>query len=207
MAKHTVTDTGRNPARWQDQLEYALTLYFSANPHMATNAGGAHHTTGTPGRFTRYLESLAARSTELDKRVANYLVTQFSSQKYDEMIIVSGMRVNTTCAHHLLPVMTRISFAYIPNREEARVVGLSKIPRFIKALASAPGNQEGLAANIVDQFDRNVHPYGCGAVIDGTHTCMACRGVEMDGQMRTTALRGVFRENHVKQEFLQAIKG
>ena len=52
-----------------------------------------------------------------------------------------------------------------------------------------------------------IQPLGVGVNIEAKHNCMVCRGVQKQNSvMITTALRGVFKDDHVKQEFQRNIK-
>lgn len=128
----------------------------------------------------------------------------FKEVKYDEMVYVNNIKFVSFCAHHWLPFFGQINFAYLPAD---RIVGLSKIPRFIHIYAHRPQVQEKLAAEIADTFQEIVKPIGCGVVIEAYHLCMMIRGVKQDdAYTRTTALRGVFKDNNiVRQEFLDGV--
>ncbi len=118
-----------------------------------------------------------------------------------EMISVSGIEFVSVCEHHLLPFHGTAHFSYIPNNQ---IVGLSKIPRLVEALARRPQTQENLTAQIVNIFQTELMPQGCAVMLRAYHSCMALRGVRQAGAyMTTTALRGIFMEKpEVKQEFL-----
>lgn len=128
---------------------------------------------------------------------------RFPVSKYTQMVHMSGVKVYSLCAHHLLPFIGEASFAYIPDKE---IVGLSKIPRLIQIYAKRPQVQEKLTDEIVDCFVEEVKPKGCGLIIRAAHLCMECRGVrEQDAITSTTALRGIFlSDSNVRQEFIIA---
>ncbi len=52
-----------------------------------------------------------------------------------ELVVVSGIDFFSLCPHHLLVYGGKIHFGYIPN---GQIVGVSKIPRLVHALAARP---------------------------------------------------------------------
>jgi len=135
---------------------------------------------------------------------AKLLQVHFPAQHYDELITVCNIDFVSMCAHHLLPFVGYAHFAYLPDEG---VVGLSKIPRMIRALARRPQIQEKLTQDIVNLFQRVVRPHGCAVLVDAWHSCVAVRGVrEPRAMMRTTALAGSFQLNpSLKREFFDTI--
>jgi len=186
---------------WKTQLRCAL-----ANMIAATNLSAVvdpSHLKDTPDRLVRMYDEIFW-GTRKDPAAA--LNTSFAGDTHDQMIIVQDVEFTSWCSHHFLPFSGKWHFAYIPGDS---IVGLSKIPRMIEILAARPQVQEGLAEDIVGTFQQTVQPLGCAVVLEATHTCMQARGVRKNGTMRTTALRGVFRDprsSHVKAEFFTAIK-
>jgi GTP cyclohydrolase I len=76
-------------------------------------------------------------------------------------------------------------FGYVPG---GKIVGLSKIPRLIQAMASRPIVQEDLVSEIADTFMSVVKPLGCVVRTTGRHDCVAVRGVKChEAQMTTVA--------------------
>ena len=191
---------GYNPLDWENKLEDALQQFFAANPQIVTAAGGRDHTNGTPKRFVKYLRNF---TNWAGYNPAQDLGVTFPANT-DEMVGVYGIEANSCCCHHLLPVLMRVDFAYIPQE---RLVGLSKIPRFIKALALMPQTQEHLTSRIVDVFSTFVPCLGVAVCVTGVHTCMRCRGVESVGVMRTTKLMGPFLDKGAaREEFFASVK-
>lgn len=93
---------------------------------------------------------------------------------------------------------------YIPRE---RVVGLSKIPRLVDAVARRLQIQERLTKQIADIFEGVVQPLGVGVVVVAEHLCVGCRGIKARNTvMITSSLGGVFRtEQSVREEFLSFI--
>jgi GTP cyclohydrolase I len=56
--------------------------------------------------------------------------------------------------------------------------------------------QERLTAEIADCIERVLEPHGTAVVVEATHACMTCRGVETPGVIMTTSrMMGVFRDD------------
>jgi GTP cyclohydrolase IA len=72
--------------------------------------------------------------------------------------VVSDIQFFSLCPHHLLIYGGKIDFGYIPD---GRIVGISKIPRLVQALAARPVVQEDLVSDIADAFMSEVKPLGC----------------------------------------------
>ncbi len=113
--------------------------------------------------------------------------------KYDEMVLVKDICFASLCEHHLLPFMGKAHIAYLPN---GKVVGLSKIPRAVEALAHRPQVQERMTEGLADLLMAELDARGVAVILEATHTCMAIRGVRKTGSVMTTsAMRGTFRSN------------
>lgn len=157
------------------------------------------HFSGTPARVARLYRELT-RGYRIDP--TNLLKT-FDS-RHRELIVVSDINFYSLCPHHLLIYRGKMHFGYVPD---GKIVGLSKIPRLIQAMASRPIVQEDLVSEIADTFMSVVKPLGCVARATGRHDCVAVRGVKChEAQMTTVALRGLFREKpSLVEEFHQTL--
>jgi len=51
---------------------------------------------------------------------------------YDEMIVMSDIRFESHCEHHMVPIIGKAHVAYLPDR---RVVGISKLARLVDIYA------------------------------------------------------------------------
>jgi GTP cyclohydrolase I len=157
------------------------------------------HFEGTPARVARLYRELTRGS-----RVDPAKILKTFDSKHSELIVVSEINFYSLCPHHLLIYRGKMHFGYVPN---GKIVGLSKIPRLIQAMASRPIVQEDLVSEIADTFMSVVKPLGCVARATGRHDCVAIRGVKChEAQMTTVALRGVFREKpSLVEEFHQVL--
>lgn len=122
----------------------------------------------------------------------------------DEMVLVGSLPVWSNCEHHMLPFFGVAHIAYLPNK---RILGLSKFARLIDIFARRLQVQERLTSQIADALQAGLDPLGVGVVLQCRHTCMEARGVQKAGALtQTTALRGAFKEAHVKAEFLATVR-
>lgn len=112
-------------------------------------------------------------------------------QGYDEIVVLSGIRVESHCEHHMVPIIGEAHVAYLPTD---RVVGISKLARVVDAYAKRFQVQEALTAQVADAIQEVLDPRGVAVVIRAQHLCMTTRGVHKPGvAMTTSAMRGVFR--------------
>lgn len=184
---------------WQALLKEAIEAYLHQTDVVKNT--DAVHIEDTPTRVVRAYAEYVSGYNEDPKAP---LLTTFKDSKYDEMVHCANIPVVSMCAHHALPIIGRVHFAYVPA---GSVVGLSKIPRFIDILCRRFQIQENLTQQIADVFQETVKPGGCGVQMKALHCCMIARGVrEHDEVTITTALRGGFKGNsETRQEFLRSL--
>ncbi len=121
---------------------------------------------------------------------------------YDEIVLLRDIPFHSHCEHHMAPIIGKAHVAYLPKD---RVVGISKLARVVHAFAKRLQVQERLTAEIADCIERVLEPIGVAVVIEATHACMTCRGVETPGVIMTTSrMMGAFREDpRSRQEVLK----
>jgi GTP cyclohydrolase I len=132
------------------------------------------------------------------------LLTKTFPAKYSEMVISKHNTAFGVCPHHLLPVIYRISLAYIPTE---KVLGLSKLSRLAQMVARGPRLQEDLTHELADILHRDLQSQGSAVYIEGLHMCMAARGVGAHEARRVTSgVRGVFLDNPAtREEFIKLV--
>lgn len=132
------------------------------------------------------------------------LARRFNSEKYDQMIVLRDIEMYSTCEHHMLPFYGKAHVAYIPN---GHVVGLSKLARLVECFARRLQIQEKLTQQIADAIMEHTEARGVGVMIEAQHLCMVARGVNKQNSiMSTSALRGLFKDDHkVREEFLAMV--
>ncbi len=156
----------------------------------------------TPDRVARMYAEVFAGLNQDPRAFLQKLFTQ----KYDELVLIKDIQFESFCEHHLLPFIGAAHVAYIPN---GRVVGLSKIPRVIDALAKRPQLQERLTEDLADLLMSELGAKGVAVVIEASHSCMTIRGVHKPGStMVTSALRGACKDRAAtRAEVLSLING
>ncbi|MGV3517398.1 GTP cyclohydrolase I FolE [Luteitalea sp.] len=124
---------------------------------------------------------------------------------YSEMVIVRDIDFYSLCEHHLLPFFGKCHVAYVPRTQ---VIGLSKIPRLVDVFSRRLQVQERLTNEIAECIRETIDPLGVGVIMQGTHLCMAMRGVEKQNSATvTSAMLGTFRSDaRTRAEFLQLVK-
>lgn len=121
---------------------------------------------------------------------------------YDSIVLLRDIPFHSHCEHHMAPIIGKAHVAYLPTD---KVVGISKLARVVHAYAKRLQVQERLTAEIADCIKRVLRPQGVAVVIEATHACMTCRGVETPGVVMTTSrMMGIFRKDaRSRQEVMQ----
>lgn len=124
---------------------------------------------------------------------------------YDEIVLLRDIPFHSHCEHHMAPIMGKAHVGYLPKN---KVVGISKLARVVHAYAKRLQVQERLTAEIADCIQKVLEPVGVAVVIEATHACMTCRGVETPGVVMTTSrMMGVFRsDDKARLEVLKLMK-
>ncbi len=156
----------------------------------------------TPDRVARSFEYLTSGyRTKVEDIVNGALFTV----DYNEMVIVRDIDFYSLCEHHLLPFFGKCHVAYVPN---GKVIGLSKVPRLVDMFARRLQLQERMTSQIAETIRDQVQPLGVAVVCEGTHLCMAMRGVEKQASTTvTSAMLGAFHDDpRTRNEFLKLVR-
>jgi GTP cyclohydrolase IA len=185
----------RSPGSNEDRLQTIIAMLLA---ELGFNIRSEHFR-DTPKRVARFYREFT-RGYRVNP--AEILKSFGSSNR--ELIVVSDVEFFALCPHHLLIYGGKIHLGYVPD---GRIVGISKIPRLIQALAARAVVQEDLVADIADGFMSIVKPVGCAVKAVAKHDCVAARGVRCpEAIMTTVAFRGIFSEDqNYAQKFYQGI--
>ncbi len=157
----------------------------------------------TPERVSKAMAWLT-RGYELD--VAEVVGDAVFEEAHESMVMVRDIELYSMCEHHMLPFFGKAHIAYIPH---GRIVGLSKLPRIVEALARRLQVQELLTEQVAHALQDVLQPVGVGVVIECEHLCMMMRGVEkQNSRTITSSLKGSFKTDPAtRDEFLRLAYG
>jgi GTP cyclohydrolase IA len=132
-------------------------------------------------------------------------VTTFPNEEgYSHMVMETQIPFYSMCAHHLVPFYGHAHIAYIPREN---ILGLSKFSRILEFYAKRPQLQERLTEQVVTYLEQKLQPLGAMVVIEARHLCVEMRGVKKPGALTvTSALRGIFHQKPVREEFLDLLR-
>ena len=156
----------------------------------------------TPKRVIKAYDEFFAGYNEDPEEVLSRTFEQVEG--YDEMVIVKGIRVESHCEHHMVPIIGVAHVGYIPNK---KVVGISKLARMVDLFGKRLQTQETMTAQIADTIEKVLNPKGVAVVIDAAHMCMTPRGIhKTETSTVTSRMLGTFRKNaNTRAEFMNLI--
>lgn len=150
-----------------------------------------HMREGLEDTPARWLKAFREMTSGVGTSAVRTLGTTFPAEGYDEVIVVRAVPFTSVCEHHLLSFAGTVDVGYIPGE---RIVGLSKIPRWIEAVSRRLQVQERMTVQIAKGINAVLSPRGVAVRVTGSHSCMKCRGVRSDGEMVTSKITGVFMD-------------
>ena len=117
-----------------------------------------------------------------------------------KMVMVRDIEFYSMCEHHILPFFGTVTVAYVPDGE---MIGLSKLPRLVNAIARKLQVQERLTAEICREIKETLSVKGVMCQCRAQHLCMQMRGVEKQlSTTVTTDYNGIFEADPIlRQEF------
>lgn len=152
------------------------------------------HTANTPARVARAWSEMLWGYRE---NPADHLATTFSAPDNPGLVVVEGIQLTSTCAHHMLPFTGWATVAYRPSPGQ-NIVGLSKLARVLHGYAARLQVQERIGAQVVDAITDKLRPSGVACLITATHDCMKLRGVgEPHAATTTEARRGLLLDHEL----------
>lgn len=156
----------------------------------------------TPDRYIRAMDEFFA-GYQMDP-VAMLERTFEETEGYEDMVVLSNIRFESHCEHHMVPIIGVVHVGYIPKD---RVVGISKLARVVDAYAKRFQIQEKMTSQIANTINDVLEPKGVGVIVEAQHQCMTTRGIrKTDASMVTRSLMGEIRDNmDTRREFFSLI--
>lgn len=114
----------------------------------------------------------------------------------EQLVVKTNIPVYSLCEHHLLPYHGVVHVGYRPDEE---VVGLSKLPRYVRWSARRLTMQEELTNDIADGLHTELDAGAVLVEITATHLCEAMRGIETETETTTRAEAGEPTEADLRQ--------
>ncbi|MEC8386780.1 MAG: GTP cyclohydrolase I, partial [Pseudomonadota bacterium] len=107
----------------------------------------------TPARVARAYEELFVGYHQDPNEI---LSTTFAeTENYGDMVLLKDIKFESTCEHHMLPVIGVAHVAYIPRD---RVVGISKLARLVHLYAKRLQIQEKMTSQIAQAIEDALAP-------------------------------------------------
>jgi GTP cyclohydrolase I len=157
----------------------------------------------TPRRVVKSYDEFFAGYLEDPREILSRTFEEVDG--YDEMIVLTDIRFESHCEHHMVPIIGKVHVAYLPDK---RVVGISKLARLVEVYAKRLQIQEKMTVQIADTLSDVLQPLGVAVVIEASHQCMTTRGVHKAGvSMVTSRMVGAFRDHGETRRELLAIIG
>jgi GTP cyclohydrolase IA len=155
----------------------------------------------TPNRIVRSWKEIFAGYNQ----DPSDLLTTFSTDGCDQIVLLKDIEMFSMCEHHLLPFWGKAHIAYIPGD---RVIGISKLARVLDVYARRAQIQERIGEQVTMALMKYLQPQGAACVIEAVHLCMRMRGVSKQGStMVTSSMKGVFfTQAKARQELLELIR-
>ena len=113
-----------------------------------------------------------------------------------DLVVKTGIPLYSLCEHHLLPYHGVAHVGYQPDGE---VIGLSKLPRYVRWQSRRLTMQESLTHEIASGLREEIGASGVVVEIQATHLCEAMRGVERATETTTRATVGNLSTEAVRQ--------
>lgn len=148
---------------------------------------------GTPDRVAR------AWAEFIDYDPGN-VETSFTAFAGGQQTVLKVLGVWSMCEHHLLPFRMDIAVGYLAS---AKYLGASKFARICYKYAHRLQIQEKFIMEVAAEVIELTGSVSVAVVVEGWHTCMQSRGVQNEGSMVSSIMKGTYLGSpYLKQEFL-----
>ena len=137
-----------------------------------------------------------------EDRIRN-MMTQFTCNGYDELVLLKDIEFYSFCEHHMLPFFGKAHIAYIPKD---KVVGISKLARLLDIHSRKFQIQERIGELVTKDIIKYLDAQGAACIIEAQHLCMKMRGVsKQHSTMITSSMKGAFLNKPAARAELMAL--
>lgn len=150
----------------------------------------------TPARVARMYEEIFEGVGYTNDEIAEMFNKTFEEdltipEDNKEMVVMKDIEIFSYCEHHMaLMYNMKATIAYIPCK---KIIGLSKIARIADMVSKRLQLQERIGSDIAEIMQKVTGSEDVAVIIEGTHACMAARGIKNTKAVTTTTtLRGKF---------------
>jgi GTP cyclohydrolase I len=195
MQEHTEADISQN-GHGTDTTDHIDTEKAREGVRLLLEAVGVDpDREGLEATWQRRVPATFETLTEGDREAAKPRMETFPSGDTGG-VVKTGIPVYSLCEHHLLPYNGVAHVAYVPDE---RVVGLSKLPRYVRWQSRRLTMQEGLTHDVAAGLREEIGATGVVVEVTATHLCEAMRGVERATETTTRSVAGKVSEATVQQ--------
>jgi GTP cyclohydrolase I len=154
----------------------------------------------TPERFARSMLFMTKGYHEDLNQVIKGAI--FEEPSNTNMVVVRNIEISSLCEHHIIPFMGKVHIGYIPKR---KVLGLSKLARISDHYSRRLQLQERLTSEIAHAILESIDTTGVAVIMEATHMCMSCRGIQKPGaQTITICALGEFKsDSNLRDYFIK----
>ncbi len=122
-----------------------------------------------------------------------------------ELVVVTDLRFQSMCPHHLLPFEGRAHVAYMPAK---RVVGFGRLGSLVDCFAHRLILQEDLAREVAGALARVLKSPATACIIEAEQACLRIRGErQRDARTHAEAYEGQLRKDGALRRELWARLG
>jgi GTP cyclohydrolase I len=122
-----------------------------------------------------------------------------------EMVVVTDLRFQSMCPHHLLPLEGRAHVAYVPAK---RVVGFGRLGALVDCFSHRLILQEDLAREVASSLARVLGSPATACIIEAEQACLRIRGDrQRDARTHSEAYEGQLRKDGALRRELWARLG
>lgn len=108
-----------------------------------------------------------------------------------ELVVLTDLRFQSMCPHHLLPVTGRAHIAYVPKD---RVVGFGRIGALLDCYAHRLILQEDLARQVASALAKVLESPATACILEAEQACLRLRGGrQLDAKTHAEAYEGSLR--------------